>query len=343
MPQRERTPTKKTKRRRGVRKRVLLPIGGLLLLAIAVPVLLRMGLAERVVLPVLEAKLGSEVSASDVGISLDGRLVIEDLVVRTGALSGDAGELLSAERLVVELDRGALLGLKVVPTTITLVSPTFRIAVDEELRINLAYVQPPEGGGGVVAGLPDVGIVDGTLELAEFGDGFCRPFALLPVEGSLQRDPDDPSRARVNLEQRIVRDDGGAADLQIDGEVDLEASSIALRARAIDLARYRALTLPDRLQPLWDSLAFEGNVSAVDLTYSPAERLEIEMTLDGVAMRLPITGEDEEPLTVERVRGNARFTEVGFVSDVRGLIADFPPEIDLSVDGFSQTAPLSAV
>lgn len=341
------------------RKRRLLSIVALLALALVVGGVLlinKTGVVGSVVLSRLESMLGCEATATEVSITLDGRVIVRGLELRAPGIDGPGGLILQAPEITAEPEWLSLLGSSPRVERLELRQPVFRLAQDETLALNVQRLTPTSGPGGGLA--PSVDVIDGTLEFGEYGDGWYTGLQAIRVHGKLARIAPGSSSYTIQLiENRSPSREGER--LELTGEFDLRRMEGSLQLGSVSLQRFAAGGAPSRVEPLWRQLALSGSVRGAEFSYSRAAGVAATLSLDNVDMNIPIPAdespeEDDEPeplppfrsavsselVRMRGVNGTIRFTEAGLQAELAGAIEDLPCQVELETQGLSLDAAL---
>ncbi|MEM9082658.1 MAG: hypothetical protein AAGB34_03605, partial [Planctomycetota bacterium] len=318
----------------------------------AASILMYAGGLNRLVLPAIENRLGATATAERVLVTISGDVVIQDLTLELKNQPGESARFMKAKTMRIGLDASDLLRGTVTLESIQVIEPELLVSASSDFVLNLAKINPGVGSTSPLRQVPEIGIIDGVVVLAEHDDlGAVREFSRLNIQGSLRRDPDDADRAVVQLVQNFPAGTGNQrTGFRISGDLDVPETMISLKAEQIDLAHFQQLGVPERIRDVWETLNIRGEVTSVQLDYDVVDRLRLGMVLDGVNMNIPIPADalpgskgSDQPIRVEDVSGSVAFDETGLSVDVFGSLEDLPYSIELDTDGLSTNAPLSCI
>ncbi len=342
----------KPRRRRRWLRRVI--IGGLLLATLAVgggAFLMRGPAPGWVVARLVRESTACEFRAADTHINLNGALVIEGLLLRSPMTVGPGGDVLRADRVVVDLDWSGWASLDIRPRGVEIVKPVVRISQDSDGRINLAAIRPAggagagAGGGGLASRMPHVRVSDALIELGEHTrEGFSL-LARLPIEGSVTPIGDGSAGCAIRLKEQLGP--GAAADsgVSIEGTVDLGKGEARAKLSGLALNKWTPETVPGAFRRAWRELALDGRVAGAEVEWTRQNGIEGRMLIQGISMSLPIPSERSGPQAASRVRmhevtgvlkvgqGGLAGGQSGFEAALSGKIEDLPCRINLRTYG----------
>ena len=345
-PDKARKPLTPRRLRRKVWRGFLFALAALL---IAVFVFTRTGVTKSLVLPRLEAALGAEVEAGSIVITPDLSVLLRDVRVRVRETPGTEGEVFTADRLLVELNWGALTSPEAV-RSVELESPLLRISQDAATgSINatrLGIFGAEKTGGGVA--IPTVIVRNGRVELGEHGrpDDAGTPYAVLadfPISGVLapQADGSDAGTQRsfFSLTRRA-----GESGLEVTGYIDPKGVTCTLGG--VNLDDWPASSIPTRFRDIWTRLRLEGRIVPRTIAISADRGAEITVDLESVALTLPFTAEDarsDEPARLTDVTGRLFVSDNRISADLTGRAGPLEQAVQFDLFGFDpRTSPFVA-
>lgn len=338
-------------------------VGGLLLGVLGVLLLMRSPVVGRMVREQLATLTDARLDAGAIYLSIDGRLVIDKPVLRVPGIDGPAGEVVSAERIVVDLDWRRWRQGDITPTALRLESPVLRVSQSlDDQSINLAGLAPkrPAGAGGTGAGgaggagaprPPQIDLIDGKIEFAEYSPNraIYRTIHTIQAAGSLV--PVDAAKGIYNLRlQEIGRAPPvapGPRGMVLDGRLDLLKESYTLRLLNLPLDAFPADAVPMAYRDTWRRLAVQGRVTESAFTYSKTEGIRLEMSLAGVGISIPVPDYNPDApmpdtLSISDVNGKIGLSNAGLSADLTGLVKgqSTPSRVRLETKGLELTSGL---
>ncbi len=338
----ERTPRKPLTPRRLRRKIWRGFLFALAAVLIALLVLTRTGVTRALVLPRLERALGAEIDARSVVVTPDLGLLVRDPVVRVRGIDGLAGEVFTAQRLMVDLDWLALPAPDAI-RKIELEAPHLRLSQDAETgaisAARLGLFSQPRTGGPLT--LPTVVVRSGVVELGEHRDG-TDDYALLaeyPLSGVLAPQPGAGDRSLFSLTRRA-----GETGLEVTGFID--ADGLTFTVGGVDLSDWPASAIPTRFRSLWERLDLDGRIVPRTVAISTRGEVAITVDLERVAITLPFVAEDarsDEPARLTEVTGRLFVSEDRVSADLTGAAGTLEQAVRFDLFGFDpRTSPFVA-
>jgi len=335
---------------------LLVAAAGLGVAALNRHALLRSALAPRI-----EQALGIEFVAGRFSASPQGVVWIERPVWRVPGVEGEAGRLLSAERLTARVRLGALLsgdGVEAI-RDIEALRPVIRLS--QHIGTGALNIDPlvhRAAGAGDGAGEPfadaersppALRIIDGALEVGEHDDAGYTALARVRVEGEL-RPPTPGARGyAITLSELGAGEGRPQPPMALTGEIDLAASSASLRLRNVDLGAIEPQAVPTRVRDIISRMNIEGTATESELHYGPEHGLEAELRLAGVHLTTPVPAgmgmqdgqSTPRTLRMRAVNGAINLSREGLRADLHGQVQGLPLEVELVTQGFSPTSPFT--
>ncbi len=310
------------------------------IIALASAVIMRSPLVGRVVAGRIQKLTGCVLEgtgATGVYIDLSGNLCIEHFGLRLPGVPGEAGLMLSADTAVVDLDWSGILSGTVVPTTIRLHKPVFRVSQSfEDGELNIAALgdrtKPAVGGAGspgVAAGLPRsvprVDVIDAVIAIGEHSKatGDMKRLREIRVSGSFM--PAEKSRPVYVVRASEVRRPGQGGML-LDGRVDLATGETRLELVDIPLDAWKPESIPSAYRELWRRLNVQGRIASVSIHYDKEGSTRAQMTLDRVSMNALVPAENASTpdamhdLALKEVSGRIRLSRSGLRANLHGQV-----------------------
>lgn len=313
-------------------------IGGPLILAVIVLVLMRSPVVGWIVGSQIRQQTGGELSAGSMVIGVDGRLLARDVVLRVPNLDGPAAELIRAERAVVDIDWSGLLsgGPRIV--AVRLNHPVFRLSQSaDDASLNLGQLR--FSGGGAGAGTPGPGslaerppqidVFDGSVEFAEHSarHGTFDSLQSIRVAGSITPIDDTGSVYTVRMQEigRAPTLSGSPRGMILDGRLDLAARKYRLELLNLPLESFTPEGVPSAYREIWRRLRIQGRVSQTEFVYEAPSGVRLDLRLDRVSLDLPLEGRTEagavsDNLGVSEVSGVISLSPQGLSADVTGVL-----------------------
>jgi len=325
----------------------------LLALALAVGVgglyLARGPLTRGLALARLEKALGYDATCEAATLMPSGRVALPGLELRSPGTEGEAGVVLRAER--IELEVGwvdAILAPARAVRAVRLVSPTAVVSVDvEDGSLNLG------GGGGGGASLPDslppVRVENARLVFGEHGrDGgapWFEPLQEIALTGALEPSPGEPGVYDLELLEDAP---AGRAPAELRGALDLRAGSGRLDLRNVDFGALRVDAASPPVETLLRRLRVDGRLPEATLRYERDGSFEVLVDLAGVDVLAPAPVLNPEAadagdprLRLSQVSGDLRLDPTGLSANLEGFFEDLDARVIFKTEGFGVSADLS--
>jgi hypothetical protein len=290
----------------------------------------------------VESALGVELAGAKFFASLNGTMTVQDVVLRAPGIEGEAGVVMSAERFSAKVDFVGLLsgaGTKAI-TNVSAYRPVIRVSqhavlgsmnIDPIIRASSIGV----GGAGAVY-LPDVEVVEATLEFGEHSGEVFAPLATMRAQGVLEA----PDRAEPHYELRLSEITNEARPrMQIHGEIDMRASNASLHLVDLDLSAWAPSATPSNVRGMWSQMALRGTARDAQFHYEPDAGITAEFQFEDVdlAIPVPVPSEDDpdktRPLRMRGVDGFFRFDQRGIQADLAGVVEDVTGSVQLRTHG----------
>lgn len=343
------------RRRWLIRLLVALPLGLVLLWVLVA----RSPLTGMLLMGPLSSATNLDIRADLVVIRADGRLVASDADVRIPGVPGPAGLLMHVDSLEADVDWWATLSGKPTVREVRLVEPMLRVSqsvADGSLNVGSIVLPKDEVSDGAIR-LPTIVATSGAVELGEHRGESYTLLKRISVEGVLapvRTDQGTPGYT-VRMHQLpawprtgpAAADDARDGGFRIEGMIDPDGG-VRLVLNDFSLDEWADPTIPTRIRELAKELDLRGEVDRATLTYSKADGVAAELTLDDVAVKLPIEAQVEGPpaptpryMRMHSVDGVIRFTSGGAAAKLNGLVEDLPYQVTLTYDGLSAEAPFT--
>ncbi|MEX0744328.1 MAG: hypothetical protein WD118_01895 [Phycisphaeraceae bacterium] len=327
---------------RGWRRRAMLLCIALLALSLVAGYLLtRPERLARLTAAALQRLTGAQVHIDAAHLSFDGELLLEQVHFRVPELDGELARLGHIEMVHLRPDLAALWRGQLRLRSITLLHPTLHLTRDaEDDRFNYEHLLRPTEQPGqrwLIDALPEVFIRHATLQFADYDGGVLTPLEPMRVQGRLTRDVDRPTVYRFNLRQE------GEALLPgvvFHGSLDLADQRVSTELHGFQFTENQRHLLPAELRELWDQLDPVGEMPNLTLSYdqAPDGGLNAELTVQGVALNVPLDGVDSR---MQDVAGQFRLRGGKLHVEVTGEIEGIRYRLDGMTDGFDHEAPMA--
>ncbi|MEM1184640.1 MAG: hypothetical protein AAGI53_06510 [Planctomycetota bacterium] len=339
------------------RRRLLIAVPGVLGVAVVGFMVLRSPVMKAVVIPRIERLAGVELDADVIYIATDLRVIVTDAVVRTPAVAGPAGELLSFDRLEARLNWSKLFSgaSDGVVKTLELDDPVLRLSQDVDTGVLNAATLSISGRGGpptIPENLPRVQIREGRLEMGEHQGGTFTELHVVPFEGALTplaRSDAGPNVFVVRAESKNPVGVLGTAP-ELEGEIEPDGVTIAIKGVTIE--DWPADRVPTRFRETFNRLSLEGRVEPREIRVDAAGGVEFDVAFRDVALDLPFNAVrpgadpsvalDEQLLRMSGVRGSMTVGTTGLRARLVGQVDDLPYDVAFDYWGLGPTSPFLA-
>lgn len=340
-------------------------IGGPLLLALLVLLLMRSPVVGWIVKGQVRALTGGELTADSIIIGVDGRLIARNLVFSVPSLDGPERDLIRAERAVADV---AWIGLFTSGApriaAVRLHAPVFRLSQSaDDTSLNLGQLtfpsSPPPAPGTPAAPAvpsaaqapPQIDVFDGAVEFAEHSQrkGTFTPLQSIRVAGSIMPVDDAGGVYTVRLQEigRSPTVSGEQRGMILDGRLDLAASDYRLRLLNLPLESFTPEGVPSAYRDIWRRLRIQGRVTQTVFTYTQQQGVRLDVSLSGVSLDLPLEGRSAEGVTsdnlsVTQVSGVITLAASGLDADLTGILEgqSEPSRVRFETKGLSVNSAL---
>ncbi|TVQ62859.1 MAG: hypothetical protein EA378_03335 [Phycisphaerales bacterium] len=337
-----------SRRRRVARWCLRVVIALALLLTVAWLVITQTPVSRAILVPQLERELGLEIQAGRLSVGLDGVVTIRDGTFSIPGVAGEAGRLLTVDRLVARPDTASLFALSPRIVSVEVESPVVRISQSSVTgRVNLASLALLRTGTSArgLFELPTLSATDARVEFGEHApDGSFSLLRSILVDGSLLPARDDAGQAGYDI-QLIERRGAGLRPLDLTGRLD--ADGVRLVLEQVALSDWPSSAVPTAYRAVYESLDLEGEIARTAFGYAFPGEIVAEIQLTDVSISLPFAidageesaGSSEERARMRRVSGKVAFERGRVRAELRGILEDLPYEVLLEYNG---TSPDSA-
>ncbi len=351
--------------------RVLL--GGPLLLLILALLLIRSPVVAYLARGAIEPLLGCSMHAGSVAISLDGRLIMEELSLRVPGMDTPGAEFLYVRRAEADLDWSGLLRGEVNPTGLRLVEPVFRVSQSTVSgQISIASLRPVAQTKQRLTQPPKINVLDGVVEVGEHTPAHpsthlpsnYRVLTRLSVSGNVE--PSDPLRPiySVRLQEKIKLPAASSpgtpsnpdpalpeqftVGMIVDGTIDLDHSTARIRVVNIGVNPWPEGSVPTYMRTIWERLNINGRISETLLTYDPTNGPEASITVDRASMNALVpaaehSGKIDDMLSLDSVVGTVKVSTNRVTAELDATLEGqtAPAHISLDYAGIAEDAPFT--
>ncbi len=318
------------------------------------------GLGGRWLLPRLARAYNLRIDAQQSWIASNAQAILADARVEIPGIAGQAGQVLRAKRVEAQIDWSRLAGGVAAVRAVTIHEPRLRISQNRDtgaLNIEGIAIPATSSTGAAPPTLPELFIVNGTLELSEHDDAFFSVLRELRFDGTLS--PSARGDYLIRLRERDATGHPLATGVMIDGVIDRPfpdgtPGQVKLAIRNPPLSDWKPEQLPSRVRQVVSELQPSGNVTRINIRTAAAPRdaapsdatgPSAELVLDAVGLTLPIepapgSAADGARPRLRDVSGTLRVDKDGVQATLSGLLNDLPYTIDLDYKGFAKDSPL---
>ncbi|MBX3385306.1 MAG: hypothetical protein KF768_01905 [Phycisphaeraceae bacterium] len=318
-----------TRSSRAFKWTVRVVVGGPLILALVVLLLMRSPVVGWAVRSQIRDQTGGELRAGSMVIRVDGRLIVRNAVLRAPGLDGPEGELMRAERAEVVLDWSDVFGSGLRVREVLLNKPVFRLSQSgDDATVNLGELSPG-GAPSAASELPQIHVVEGTVEFAEHSSrlGTFDLLQTIRVGGSMKPLEGSAGVYTVGLQEigRTPTLTGSARGMTLTGQIDLTRGVHELTLRNLPLEAFTPEGVPSAYREIWRRLAIQGQVKQIEFKYEEATGVRLDLSLRDVSLDLPLEGRSPEGvvsdnLSVTDVTGVISLSTAGVDADVMGVL-----------------------
>jgi AsmA-like C-terminal region len=345
--------------KRTVRWLVAIPI----VLGVAAYLVMRSPMVGRIAADKVRTLSGGELRYAIATIELDGRLIIRDAELRAPTAPGDAGRVIAAKAIIIDLDWTGLLSGNVSPVGLALDAPEFLVSLAISDGVpNIATLTPaagtPSGAGGPSSTLPiRVAFTNATFVLGEHDPaGRVTPLRTIRADGHMLPTRADRPVFTVGMQERIDSASGPAPRAMVlDGRIDLLAGASSLRVNNIMLDRWGPDAVPATYRDAWQRLNLRDGSGVLELASSRDTGPSATIRVRDVSMSALVPTQDEQAgpvpdgarfgdrdLGLRNVDGTVRIAASGIAIDASAQIDGQPGQswVKLQTRGLSADAAL---
>ncbi|MHC4108513.1 MAG: AsmA family protein, partial [Planctomycetota bacterium] len=247
--------------------------------------------------PQLERRLGGDVQVGSAVYERGGTLVFRDVILRSRAHSGPAGEVLRVGRMVVRVDLYELVSGDLRLEQVRLEHVVIRASEDanEPGVFSFMALEPDWSMHEDIDQLvlpPQVQIRDAVLELGLHDGARYEARGRQRVTG--QMSPAYENDPWYNLVLSEIDERGnrrGSEGLLISGRWNVATNQYTMRVDGLALDDETYQMCPQLALLWWDRMDLEGRVSAARLEWKPGQPYTVEFAVENVGLTLPIETE----------------------------------------------------
>ncbi len=292
--------------------------------------------------------LNADVSATSVRITPGGSVTMQGVSIRAPGVKGEAGEFFRVERIDADVDLGKCITGNPWVHRAVLDRPTIRVSrATDDGSVNIGVLAKGFSKSGAPTttprlgetfNVPDLRVQQGVIEVGEHeaATGTYSVLKRINVSGQVEQTAEGDASV-LSFRQ----DDSRGEALVVRGRVWNEGVSVALQG--LDLTALTPESTPTATRELFRQTALEGKVPQATLTYLFAGSWEGQLTLDDVALNLPLDVQPDEdpdgnPLPIpdaemgERLRmrntsGVIRLASDGVSGEISGQLEELPYQV----------------
>jgi len=248
------------------------------------------------VAPVLERKLGGEVSIGRASYRGGSAFRLEDLQVRVPGMSGPAADLATVRQLDVKLSLRDLVRGSVSLSDVVIDGLFIRLSedADHQNSFNVMRLKPatekPDGKKFIP---PKVRISQATLEYGSNTGAVFKSFGQRRVSGEMY--PSQSADGWFNYELGEIDGVGvglGGRGIFIKGRWNPITYAHESRVDGFQLDEKTYQSSPQIVREWWDLMQLEGKLDGVAMTFVPGQPFMVEFAVEDVGMTLPISQEN---------------------------------------------------
>jgi hypothetical protein len=250
------------------------------------------------VTPVLERRLGGDVTIGHAAYEGNGRFLFRNVSLHVPGVAGPGGEVCHIQRARVVTDMTALLSGDVRFEDVQLSEPVIRISEDAHEAGVFSFMSlTPDWTSDSADQLhpPRVRIEKAIVEVGEHDGSNYTMHGRRALSGSmlpLGAGEGWYSVALVEVDQRGQAMEESAGGILVKGRWNAETNAHAFHINGLSLDD-RAYGMGSQIARLWwDRLNLTGRVSEVDVRWSPEEDFQVDFVIQDVGLTLPIETAD---------------------------------------------------
>lgn len=330
-------------------------------------------LTRRLLLREFEKATGAQFSATSVTVTPLGNVDIDNLTMRVPDVAGEAGEVFRVKNLrarvhLLRCARGDLtiydLALDQPVARVSRSATTGTVNIASLVRSNQTPPPQPSPSGQQPApsaflsrNIPTIAVSNGILEIGEhFPETADQKYTILKqlfISGTVDQSADDTGASVISFRQADPSAPDSGKGLLAVGRVSQDA--VTLNITGIDLGALTPANVPEQSRQLLAEAKLEGRVPSAEISYSFAGAWTARVTLDEVALTLPLDAQPDEDsegnpipvpdaergsrLRLQKTSGELILSDVGMRGTLNGQIENLPYEVNFAMQGTEATSP----
>ena len=321
-----------------------------------------------IVLSQAQRILGGPVTARSVELWRDGRLVIQDAVLRAPNIEGTAGNAIEVERIEAKLHYWSIFTGSPRVIRVDLTKPRARLSQNTDPgpangELNFAALSSSPGSGSFPMQVPAIFVHDGAIELGEHGKTVPNSYRMLrsiAVGGEVEQSTDATGEMRIRFRQTSQ----GPIPTPIDVQGSIGKQGLTLELTGFALDGWDVASMPAPSRDFFARLDMQGRIDRIVFNYraiasaSHPAGIDARIGLADVALTLPAKVQPDVdlnsvPLPLDPVIANntLRMTSVSgeiqilgetVTASLTGNLAEIPFHVEANVRGLFADAGLSA-
>ena len=335
----------RTARRRRWTRRCVIALGLLAGVVVGGLYFGRGALTRGVALSRLEAALGYEATSEPAEILPGGWVSLPELALRTRDVPGEAGEVLRAQRVELDIDwvKAAFSPQEAV-RSVRLIRPVFRASVNVETgALNLSG-GGSGGGASPPSTLPPVAVEGARLVFGEHGgrgeSAWFAPLHAIEISGWMR--PEGGGAYGVSLSEGS---NGGRTPASLEGTVDLDDGRGDFELRDVDFGALRFGGMNTPSASLLRRLSVDGRLPLATLSYQAdgtylvaADLTDVDVMAPAPILNPDAAGAPDQLLNLSGVTGRLEIDREGLHADFVGLFEDLDARVVIETAGLSAGA-----
>ncbi|NNF43586.1 MAG: hypothetical protein HKN62_11180 [Phycisphaerales bacterium] len=248
-------------------------------------------LVDRVT-PFLEQRLGARVTIGEAAYEGSGVFTFRNVRVRVPDIAGAGGEICHVDRARVAVNLDRLLSGEVALEDVVVDGLLVRLSEDVRSPGTFSFMglKPDLSTEATQQQLPPrVQLNTAVIEVGEHDGVAFEARGSRALSGSMQPDPGHPEAYSVTLvevdERGQVLADGG---LLVDGEWHVPTNAHRFHVVDVELSDRAYDMCPSLVRLWWDRMELDGRLREVEIGWSAAEGIQLDLRVEDVGLTLPI-------------------------------------------------------